>query len=1195
VNTNKLKPYAQTARREFIDAVTERAHHFGLKENSIVPCEVKGDFAIINGNAFPSRVDEQRRALEEQVNRKGFSQVMEEVAYTWFNRFAAIRYMELHGFLSHGYRVLSHPEGNSIPEILEKAQHVELTGLYKEEVIKLKMDGTKDEELYSKLLIAECNELSKAMPFLFEYVQDYTELLLPDNLLHSDSIIRKLVNEIDEEDWQEVEIIGWLYQFYISEKKDEVIGKVVKSEDIPAATQLFTPNWIVKYLVQNSLGAQWMRTYPDSALKTRMEYYIEPAEQTDEVNAKIKNITPDTLNPEELTLLDPACGSGHILVEAYDLLKEIYLERGYRKRDIPVLILAKNLYGLEIDDRAAQLAGFAVMMKARADDRSIFDRNMQPNIVSIQESKGIKTGNGFEDLVNLFEHAKTYGSLIRVPDELADKLPEVREKIEKGKKGLDKQDLWTGSQYYEMLLSLVNQAEMLSHKYDAVVTNPPYMGGKGMNALLKEFSNTQYPITKSDLFAIFIERGFEMVKQTTGNIAMITMPAWLFLSSYEKLRYKIVSSHCIDSLLHIGRGIFGIDWGSTAFVIRNTKIINNKGSYFRLHKRLFQHIYYEDIKKLFLFTKNNKDYKYDFESYRDSKGVSEILKEGCKDGDRIYYTAKTDDFEKIPGSPISYWVSDSVREIFVDNPPLDSKASVKAGLQTGNTEKFLRLWFEVPHDKIGFKMKNREVASSSAKKWFPLNKGGEFRKWYGNNEYLVNWHKDGLDIHTYHNLPMDYNGAPVRAKKFYFQEGITWALISSGTFGCRYFEEGMIFDISSHSLFCNQQHLLYYLAFLCSKLGNYFIKILNPTLNTSAGVVSTLPIVENSELFDQVTKISSQLIQISKIDWNFFEISWDFNILPMLALDLKGASVSESYSNWNSVCADNIIKMKELEEENNRFFIKSYGLQNELSPDVPEGQITLACADKEADIKRLISYSVGCMMGRYSLDIRGLVYAHAGNDRFDHNKYKTFPADGDGIVPITEHEWFDDDAACSFFGFIETAWDKDTLEDNLEFVADAIGRKTNESSRDAIRRYFVNEFYKDHLKTYKKRPIYWMFTSGKEKAFQALVYLHRYNEGTLSRMRTEYVLPLQGKITTRMEHLEKDKDHASSTSAANKIQKEIGRLRKQKEELLKFDENLHHYADKKISLDLDDGVKVNYGKFGDLLAEVKAITGKKKK
>ena len=453
MNTNKLKAYAQTARREFIEAVTERAHFYGISEKGSAPCEVKGDFAIINGSAFPRRVDEQRRALEEQLKRKGFSQIMEEVAYTWFNRFAAIHYMELHGFLSHGYRVLSHPEGSSIPEILEKAQYVELTDLDKEEVIKLKMDGTKDEELYSKLLIAECNDLSKAMPFLFERVQDYTELLLPDNLLHSDSIIRKLANEINEDDWQEVEIIGWLYQFYISEKKDEVIGKVVKSEDIPAATQLFTPNWIVKYLIQNSLGAQWVRTYQDSVLKAKMEYYIEPAEQTDEVNAKIKEITPKALNPEELTLLDPACGSGHILVEAYDLLKEIFLERGYRKRDIPELILTKNLYGLEIDDRAAQLAGFAIMMKARADDRDIFDRGIQPNIVSIQESKGIKSENEFEDLLNLFEHAKAFGSLIRVPRNLTKKLPALGIKIEEGRKGLNKQDLWTGSQYYESLLS----------------------------------------------------------------------------------------------------------------------------------------------------------------------------------------------------------------------------------------------------------------------------------------------------------------------------------------------------------------------------------------------------------------------------------------------------------------------------------------------------------------------------------------------------------------------------------------------------------------------------------------------------------------------------------------------------------------------------------------------------------------------
>jgi len=1158
VNTNKLKAYAQTARREFIEAVTERAHFYGISEKGSAPCEVKGDFAIINGSAFPRRVDEQRRALEEQLKRKGFSQIMEEVAYTWFNRFAAIHYMELHGFLSHGYRVLSHPEGSSIPEILEKAQYVELTDLDKEEVIKLKMDGTKDEELYSKLLIAECNDLSKAMPFLFERVQDYTELLLPDNLLHSDSIIRKLANEINEDDWQEVEIIGWLYQFYISEKKDEVIGKVVKSEDIPAATQLFTPNWIVKYLIQNSLGAQWVRTYQDSVLKAKMEYYIEPAEQTDEVNAKIKEITPKALNPEELTLLDPACGSGHILVEAYDLLKEIFLERGYRKRDIPELILTKNLYGLEIDDRAAQLAGFAIMMKARADDRDIFDRGIQPNIVSIQESKGIKSENEFEDLLNLFEHAKAFGSLIRVPRNLTKKLPALGIKIEEGRKGLNKQDLWTGSQYYESLLSLVNQAEIMSRRYDAVVANPPYMGRKSMDVLLNNFARQEYPNAKLDLFAMFVERGFELVKQETGCNAMVTMHSWMFLLSYEEMRRKIIGNRTFFNMAHLGARAFSTISGEVVAVTSFSIMEGHFG-----------------------------DYKPSFLRLVDGDEESKL--NGLRNKANRSNNMTQNDFKKIPGLPIAYWVSDSVRNIFYIGAQLETLADVRKGLTSADDNRFFKLWYEVGFDNIGFGFASNSAFLDSVKTYAPINKGGGYRKWYGNLLTICIWSNDGSAIKNF----KDSNGR-LRSRpqnlEYNFKTGVTWNAVSSNKFCCRLVPDGYMFNDVGPTIF-NYKDPKYLMAYLLSKVSEEIFKILCPTMKFEVGQLQSFPMVVVNN--PNIVNITSSCIEIARSDWNSFETSWDFEIFPMLSDLLNGATVEKSYKNWEKQCNDNISRMKDLEEENNRVFIEAYDFQDELTPDVLVEDITLARADKEEDLKRLISYSVGCMMGRYSLDQKGLIYAHAGNDEFDHNKYKTFPADDDGIVPITDHEWFDDDAACRFFRFIEVAWDKDTLEDNLEFVADAIGRKANESSRDAVRSYFVYGFFKSHLKTYKKCPIYWLFISGKEKAFQALVYLHRYNEGTLSRMRTEYVLPLQSKITTRMEHLEKDKDHASSTSAANKIQKEIGRLRKQKEELLKFDENLHHYADQKISLDLDDGVKANYRKFGDLLAEVKAITGKK--
>jgi type II restriction/modification system DNA methylase subunit YeeA len=1195
VNTNKLKVYAQSARREFIDVVTERAHFYGISANGVDPCEVKGDFAIINGSAFPRRVDEQRSALEEHVNRKGFSQVMEEVAYTWFNRFAAIRYMELHGFLSHGYRVLSHPDGSSIPEILEKAQHVELTGLNKEEVIKLKMDGTQDEKLYSKLLIAECNELSKAMPFLFEYVQDYTELLFPDNLLHSDSIIRKLVSGIDEEDWQEIEIIGWLYQFYISEKKDEVIGKVVKSEDIPAATQLFTPNWIVKYMVQNSLGAQWLATYPNSPLKWQMEYYIEPAEQTDEVQAQLAAITASTLNPEELILIDPACGSGHILVEAYDLFKAIYLERGYRQRDVAQLILEKNLFGLDIDERAAQLTGFVLMMKGRSDDRRLFEREVKLNVMSLVDSamfdeeglsKGVELGNyglqlsDLTELKQLFEYATTFGSLIKVPEGLAKKLPGLKQLSE-----ATSQDLFV-SEALKRLGPLVQQTELLAAQYDAVVANPPYMGGRSFCPVLKGWVKENYQNYDKDLFSAFIVRIIALTK-CHGHSGVMTSFVWMFISSYEQLRRKIVDEHTINSLVQLHYDAF-VDAKAhvCTFVMQKNHIGAHRSSFIRLA---------------------------DFPGVDNQgpKTLEAIRNRECG----WFHEAIQSDFNKVPGSPVAYWLSEKALWCYEQGAEVSDRLKTAIGLNTGDNDRFLRRWYEVGA-RICLKCESIEAAASSESKWFPYAKGGAFRKWYGNREHIINWENNGQEIKDY--AVIRNNGKHwsryIQNLNWMFKPGITWSFISSATFGVRVQDGGSLFDVAGSCAFprTSDDNIEKYLGLLCSPLAFDFLKAQNPTLNFQARNVGNIPWIEPNQL-EVVAKYVRKLIRIARTDWDAYERSWDFLSLPLLTTSSGSApSLESSYTICINQNRETIAEVMRLEEENNRLFIEAYGLADELAPDVPIKQISLTVNPpyryggklteeeqwtrfRQDTMEELISYAIGCMMGRYSLDKKGLVYAHAGNEGFDHNNYKIFPADDDGIIPITEAEWFDDDAACRFLKFIETAWEEDTLDDNLEFVTDAIGRKSNESSRDFIRRYFVNGFFKKHLQTYRKRPIYWLFTSGKEKAFQALVYLHRYNEGTLSRMRTEYVLPLQGKITTRMEHLEKDKDHASSTSAANKIQKEIGKLGKQKEELLKFDENLHHYADKKISLDLDDGVKVNYDKFGDLLAEVKAVTGKKQK
>ena len=717
MHRNTLEAYAQKARRNFIAAVTDRAAFYGLTAKSIEPVVEESDVTLIGAHAFPRNVAGSRKRLEEQILRDGFEQVMEAMAHTWFNRCAAIRYMELHGYLDHGYRVLSHPEGQDQPEILGHAADVDLPGLDREKAVELKLDGSKDEELYRLLLKAQCNALHQAMPFLFERsAGDAADLLLPAALLHTDSLIRQMVEGIDESAWDEIEIIGWLYQFYISEKKDQVIGKVVASEDISAATQLFTPNWIVKYMVQNSLGAQWLATYPHSQLKGQMDYYIEPAEQTDEVREQLKAITPGTLNPEELALIDPACGSGHILVEAYDLLKAIYLERGYQKRDVAQLILEKNLFGLDIDGRAAQLTGFALMMKGRSDDRRLFERGVKLNVMALVDSTDFDAERLIErvkladyglaasdltELKRLFEHATTFGSLIQVPEGLAVKLSAIEQLSE-----VTSQDLFV-SEALTRLAPLVQQAKMLAVRYDAVVANPPYMGSKGMNALVKKFTKDHFPDAKSDFFACFIERGCTLARDA-GHNAMVTMQSWMFLSSFEKMRARLLREKTIGTMAHLGARAFGSISGAvvqtTACVLQNRSPNGYKPVFFRL---------------------------------LDGGEVEKST--ALANGEKRFDTTAQDEFKKIPGSPVAYWVSERVREAFEQGELFGDWASPRQGMATSDNNRFLRLWNEVDRSNMGVGFQSQEEASSSGVKWIPYNKGGEFRKWFGNNQYLVNW------------------------------------------------------------------------------------------------------------------------------------------------------------------------------------------------------------------------------------------------------------------------------------------------------------------------------------------------------------------------------------------------------------------------------------------------------------------------
>ncbi|VTZ27002.1 N-6 DNA Methylase [Methylocella tundrae] len=978
-----------------------------------------------------------------------------------------------------------------------------------------------------------------------------------------------------------------------------MIGKVVASEDIPAATQLFTPNWIVKYLVQNTLGRQWLATYPNSALQQKMEYYIEPAEQTQEVQDKLREITPSSLNPEELTFLDPACGSGHILVEAYDLFKTIYEERGYRAKEIPALILQRNLFGLEIDDRAAQLAAFALMMKARADDRRIFDNYVEPNVMAFVESKGIDAASItnalnapidkdktpkeylFEEIADaetpllsrkalaekghvslgdvasllaLFANAKTFGSLIQVPEDLAGKLPEIERRLD--------QVLRHGDLTHAVaqdLVPLLRQTRSLAKQYDAVVANPPYMGGRnGMPASLKEFVSQHFNAGKADLFAAFIQQCCHMARKN-GRVGMITKHNWMFTSTYEAFREWLLSSASLQSAAHLGPGVFEFLGGEVVQVVA-----------FAIQKSVVN--------------------PYTPVFIRAVSGTVEEKRNALLNQVPRFARATQQSFLHIPGAPISYWLSPTITKLF-DSPSMETVSEPREGLTTGENSRYLRLWHEVAHWKINRSAKTREQAKASGLKWFPYNKGGEQRRWYGNLIFVIDWANDGYDLQTRlhpsgriwaHNFNLDY----------IFRPHITWTDIVSSGIATRYVPAGSLFDCSGQSAFFDSESEQFAaLAFSNTKLASMLVDVINPTLHFKSGDFRRLPFPRKASC-ERSSTIAKAAIDLAKQDWDSCETSLDFHELPTIQDEVP--TLERSLQLVTAAFSDRAALMKELEEENNRIFIDAYLLQDELTPDVPDDQITLYRPSREEDIKRLVSYVLGCMMGRYSLDESGLIYAKSGNADFEPSRYKKFRADDDGIVSLLETDWgIRDDAANRIAEFIGVAWPKEYLEENLKFIAASLGPTNGEQPRDTIRRYLATGFYKHHLAMYKKRPIYWLFSSGKQRAFQCLVYLHRYHEGTLARMRTEYVIPLQGQIPARIDKIEDDKAKATSTSYRKKLQKEQDDLKKQRAELAVFEEKLKHAADQQIALDLDDGVKVNYGKFGDLVAEAKAITGEK--
>ncbi|CAM2948489.1 BREX-1 system adenine-specific DNA-methyltransferase PglX [Vibrio rarus] len=1246
MNTNKLKAYAPKARIAFMDAVEKKAATLGLYTDRIADMSTDGDNAVIEGRIFTRKQGQQRNQLVRRINELGttngkldlelgFKQFVNETAFTWFNRLTAIRFMEINDYLDHGYRVLSKGENALFGEGFEilgaAADIADDLGLNKDQIIDMVLDGGKEEELYRTILLGQCHQLSGAMPQIFggigfEKLDDATELLLPDNLTKTDSILKDLINEVPEDNWTEIEVIGWLYQFYISEYKDTVIGKVVKTEDIPAATQLFTPNWIVKYMVHNSLGRKWLATYPDSELKDKMEYYINPAEQSEEVIEQLKAITPKSIDPETIKVIDPACGSGHILVEVYDVLREIYLELDYRPREIPELILTKNIFALDIDDRAVQMASFALLMKAREDDKRIFSRDITLNIHSIQSTESWDVNQLWNDLdlegqrqtgstadlfasnapesINLsdkskryidllnylketFIEAKSLGSLIQIDAGYSETVEQL--KSESLKK------LSSNSQVAELaaqqVLPVLYQAQLLATTYDVTVANPPYNGSKYQTPKIKKYLKDNFKGYEKDLFSAFIARNLQLTNKH-GELGFMTPFVWMFISSYEKLRSNLINKEIISTLVQLEySGFDGATVPICTFTLTKGHIPNYKGSYIRLSE---------------------------------FKGAAN---QGPKTLEAIHYSkcnylfeAKSDDFSRIPGNPIAYWASESTFSQF-GKSSLGEIGKVRQGLLTSNNDRFLRRWTEVSISKTGLNL-DRESARLSGKKWFPINKGGDYRRWYGNLEFVVNWENDGEELHNFIISKYDYlngnSGLVLKRGNPYFEPAVTWTDISSSYFGARYMPKGMLYEKGGSCAYYNNNKVL--LACLCSNVTTHFLRFLSPTLHYQVGDIANLPVIDDIDLdtTNEIEMIHDRIVNISKLDWDSQETSWDFNTLPLVNY-VDDKNLEENYNALINDQNNSLYELKNLEERNNTIFTMLFGLTDELECEMQLKSLTLSTnphfngkrtdSDSAKELIRqsktfieLLSFCIGCIMGRYSLDTGGLLYANSGNSGFkelvSEHAYKSYAVDDDGIVPLADEEWiFEDDATIRFREFVKTVWGEEHLQENLDFVAeslclDAIKAKKNESSMDTIRRYFSTQFFKDHVKTYKKRPIYWLFSSGKAKAFECLVYLHRYNESTLSRMRTEYVTPLMGKLESHKGILEDSKPTASGAEL-RAIDKELKTIEKKQAELATFDEELKHLSEMKISLDLDNGVKENYGKFGNLLADAKAIHGKK--
>ncbi len=1268
MDKTKIKSFSVWARRNLIRAVAHRAFKIGIEKNTVVEIEeVQGGFKLKGKEEVIEFPVKYRKILIEKIQEKGFEEVIEEVACTWFFRFIAIRYMEVNKYIPIGIRMLSSGiDEKTEPYILSKVYDVQQElHLNVEKINKFLSDSDetgkeknfiqkqKDiTELYKYILIKQCNKLGKFIPEIFKKTGDYREILLPDNLLEEDSIIRKLVEDIEESWWKEeksflvdskeiggVEIIGWMYQYYISEKKDEVFAALkknikIKKENIPAATQLFTPKWIVKYMVENSLGRLWLEGHPSLELQENWKYYLEEANQESKVEDELNKIREEhgNLTLEDIRVLDPCMGSGHILVYAFDLLYEIYVKAGYSKGEIPRLILKNNLYGMDIDSRARELTSFALIMKARHYDKTLFKEieknNLNLNICSIEESNGISkaaldyfcrpqfvvdskslknkenslqcTKNGgnlefiddkiredVEYLIHMFKDAKDYGSILEFNKI---NFKSVENRIEE----IKKEENFIFGDYRKLILdkmpALLKQGKIMSMKYNVVITNPPYMGIRGMNDKLADFLSEKFPVSKYDLFSVYMEVCLKY-SEKFGMVSLINQHSWMFLSSFKELRQWLLSTSTFINMLHLGSKAFEENVGT---IVQNVAYVSRKNC---------DYLYRTKVINL---TKEN---------FSEDKNIKfrEICR--CISKEEIYQRALKELFI-IPGEPFAYWINKNILNIFSSFEYLNELAKPRQGIATSDNKRFLREWFEVDINKIKFNALNSEDAEKSRKKWFPYNKGGEYRKWYGNNEFVINWECNGKEVKEYAAKLYKSYSRTIKNEEFYFKNGLTYTFISEDM-GVRYSQNGFIFDVAGSSIFFeSEEQINIVLALLCSKVSKLFLDIMNPTYNIQVGDIKNIPISKKlfyDEISSKIKSLTHKNIIISKREWDSFETSWNFKTHPLLLVEsgelrvesnveenklqitscpLRNNYISHAFDSWKSFTDEQFEHLKRNEEELNRIFIEIYGLQDELTPEIDDNDVTIRKADRERDIKSFISFAVGCMFGRYSIDKEGLVYAGNSANSGECNNEEdlrftkqpvcniNYAANASNVILVEQEEYFKDDIVSKFICFVKILYGKETLEENLDFIAESIGRKLSETSIQCIRRYFFKDFYKDHLKIYKKKPIYWLFKSGKNEGFKALIYMHRYNEETIEKVKTDYLQLMEPKYQKEINRRQLMADSENHTfKERSNTKKNIQKISEKIEECREYDEFMTYLANKKISIDLDEGVKINYAKF----------------